>query len=433
MKGAALATSLLLIGQMIFGQEVVVCGVVIDEHSASPITRSHVVVSPQGNATYTNAKGFFSLNVRRAGSLTVTHVRHETKKVSFDLNVAINDTIWMDIVLAVKTHMLREFTIGTNIDTVYGSPQYSVADFEFMGDKLLMLVYEKRLEKQSEILLANEFGDPIASVIVPNKATELYKDYQDRLYVKCEHHVYEVRCNADNLKLTQVPFKQFYSRLEPCVDSIAESIYFTNYMEEYPGLDYYAFKPLDSTLHNLRHVEDPFMMELFRSEYKYMDIHAQLKAFRAELETGIDREIVAGFMTGFGKSLYYDPLYAPLLVVKDSVLVFDHYTDHIYRYDTGRQLADSVKISYHHQKKPGQWRKELLKDPVSESVYTLYLKNGINHVREIDLQSGELKSDFPLSHKYAEHIKVKDDYVYYIYRPFESLQKKFLYKEPITN
>ena len=64
-------------------------------------------------------------------------------------------------------------------------------------------------------------------------------------------------------------------------------------------------------------------------------------------------------------------------------------------------------------------------------VYALFRKNGYYNLKRINLSTGSIESSFKLNFPYVDNIKVKDDYVYYIYRPFESLQQRFIYRELI--
>ena len=43
----------------------------------------------------------------------------------------------------------------------------------------------------------------------------------------------------------------------------------------------------------------------------------------------------------------------------------------------------------------------------------------------------ETLGNFKMFHRYPENLVIKDGEVFYIYRPFESPQKKFLYSEDI--
>jgi hypothetical protein len=47
----------------------------------------------------------------------------------------------------------------------------------------------------------------------------------------------------------------------------------------------------------------------------------------------------------------------------------------------------------------------------------------------IDLKTGNITEKVRLEFRYIDKIAIQNNFVYYVYRPFESTQKKFLYKE----
>ena len=47
----------------------------------------------------------------------------------------------------------------------------------------------------------------------------------------------------------------------------------------------------------------------------------------------------------------------------------------------------------------------------------------------VNTKTGAINKQIKLKHRYVDEIKVYDNFVYYIYREFESIQKKTLYKE----
>jgi hypothetical protein len=113
--------------------------------------------------------------------------------------------------------------------------------------------------------------------------------------------------------------------------------------------------------------------------------------------------------------------------------VFDHYSNAILSYNKKHELLDSVNIDYHHPRSWREWKHEVIVDKESHKVYALYQKNGFYYLKHIDLKTGKIMGSFKLLNQYAEHIRVKNGYVYYVYRPFESLQEQFVYKELIRN
>ncbi|MGZ4156550.1 MAG: hypothetical protein ACXVED_05280, partial [Bacteroidia bacterium] len=159
----------------------------------------------------------------------------------------------------------------------------------------------------------------------------------------------------------------------------------------------------------------------------------QLYAMRIADQYKIDFHRVAANMTGLTSSMYYTPLYAPLFVINDTVCVFDHYSNAILKYDQKQQLLDSVHIDYNHPKNWRDWKHEVIVDKVTNEVYALYERGGFYYLKNIDMKTGKIKGSFKLTNQYVDKIKVQNGFVYYVYRPFESLQEKFVYKELISN
>jgi hypothetical protein len=136
-------------------------------------------------------------------------------------------------------------------------------------------------------------------------------------------------------------------------------------------------------------------------------------------------------MSGFIQSMFYEPLYAPLFVINDTICIFNHHNDFLYHYNKQNKLIDSVKIAYHHPKNWREWKKQLFVDEAQNKVYAFFSKDGRHYLKQINHQTGREILTYKLQHHSAEKIKIKDGYVYYVYRPFGSTQERFLYREKI--
>jgi len=216
--------------------------------------------------------------------------------------------------------------------------------------------------------------------------------------------------------------------IAPIVDTTITKYFFSDFNPVYPAFDYYTFDAVDSSYKKIAKVEDELMMELYRSEYKWVDVRTKLWAKDMEHQTGIDAEIWVG-ATYFTQSIYYKELYAPMFRRNDTIFMFDHYKNLMFRYNANGNAMDSLPIFYHLQPKQTGWKKQLIQDQITGQVYIVYEKAGQISLRRIDLATGELKEAIPLHYKYVENILVRDNRVYYTYRPFETALKKYLYEE----
>jgi len=408
----------------------------MDEEEVEPVMNAKVYIeNNEKSVVYTNRLGNFYLMVDIGNNknpvLVISSVQYDIYKLQLkrnEIKTASTDTLKLKINL--KFHELGTgVTVTARPDTVFSSEKLSVSDFEFHEKNYVMLVYEKKLEKDSKVIYVNENNQVLSSFTVPDVAKELYKDFAGKIYVVCEKKTYQVEVRDDVLSLYPLENNYFDKQVRPWVDTTENKAYFSDFVWYYPEFDYYVYNVEDSSYKNIRKVIDRPLMDLFRAQYKYVDGRDKLTAYRAQLETGVDKEIWIAIWSGFPNSIYYKELYAPMFIKDDTIMIFDHYTNKLFRYNSDNEPIDSVDISYHIGPDKKEWEQLLVKDLELGTIYSIYLRGGKYYLKELNTSTGEVKNVFSLYYKYPEQLQVKDGYAYYIYRPFESTQKKFLYKE----
>jgi hypothetical protein len=315
-------------------------------------------------------------------------------------------------------------------DTVFGSKRLSVADFELQANgDVVILAYPKQLHKGSELLLYN--GDETkSSVLLNDAAIELKRDFRGNSHVICKDHVYGVYTDGEQIEIGQIPKDYYFKYIEPIVDTNTSKIFFSDFSKIYPAFEYFVYDQLDSSYKSIVNIKDDLMMELYRSEYKWMDVRTKLWAKNKEMETGIDAEIYIG-ANYFTQSIYYQEVYAPMFHRNDSIIVFNYPKDVLLIYSIDGSRMDSIPIYHHYQAKETGWRRNVLQDRVTGSIYTCYEKDGYSYLGLVNIKTGEISEKVKLTFRYVDKIRVHNNYVYYVYRPFESIQKKFLYKEKL--
>lgn len=314
------------------------------------------------------------------------------------------------------------------VDTVFHSSRLSVEDFEVLDNgNLILLTYPKRLAKGSEIQLYDGYK-VLNSFAVPGRADHLEKDYRSNVHVVCKDRVLTVLPEKSNIQIAQLEKDYFHRYIAPILDTNGNELYFTDFASNYPEFSLWKYDQVDSIYDKFRTIRDELMMELYRAEYKWVDVRTKLWAKNLEYETGIDAEIWVG-ANYFTQSVFYKELYSPFFKVKDELFVFDYYSEKLYRHDVSGELKDSVDIDHHLNKKETGWKSHLIQDKANGNVYAWYEKAGTSYLGKVNLTTGEIRELYQLNFKYLEKIEVHNNAVYYVYRPFESPQKKFLYKE----
>lgn len=324
-----------------------------------------------------------------------------------------------------------EYNINANYKPAiaFSSERISVSDFVTIDENTMVILgYPKKLNAGSELIWF-ENDSIVSRRNVPGNAIRLDVDYRSRIYLRCEYTDYLLSGN-ELLSLTKVPRDQLDNFVQPILDTLEnEQLFFTTFKSHYPAFDFYKVQMSDTTHSVLHHIEDTEMMEFYRAEYKWADVRTRLWAWDMEAETGIDREIWVGANV-FTNSIYYEAPYSELFIVEDEVFVFDFYREFMFIYDvnSGEKL-DSSAIDFHKDARKTGWEKRMIQDPITKRIYTLYDDAGYTDVYEINLKDGTRKDKFTLFYRYVENVQIYNDQVLYVYRPFETLQKKYLYKE----
>lgn len=343
-----------------------------------------------------------------------------------------NDTIRKSIQLrAQRIQEVKDIVLRPNLpDTIYASTTYSVADFEIGATgELFLLTYEKNLQKDAQLQVVEE-GSVQTVLPLPERASELKRDFRGNVHVLTAQNAFGLVQQDSMYALAGIPKDYFFKYLAPIVDTSQTRFFYSSYSDIYPAFEYGCLDQLDSVYKSILHIQDDLMMELYRSEYKWVDVRTKLWAKNLENQTGIDAEIYVG-ANYFTQSLYYEPVYAPLFLVHDTLYIFDYPKDMLRVYDSKGVLLNSIPILHHYQAKQTGFQKNLQQDRKTGKIYVVYQQEGHCYVGLIDLKTGEVRQKVRLAFRYVEKIRVHDGAVYYIYRPFESAQKKFLYKQKL--
>lgn len=383
-----------------------------------------------------SADGVFTLNIKMNdySPITVVHV-------AFDTLTIVPNKRWfkkaekkgrLDRYFKMYDRVIDEVIIEFNKKPmeVFGNDSIGVEDFELVGEQLLLLGTTKNLRKESTLYLTDKSKKFIDIYEIDGVAEKLIRDFRKAVHLVCEDKVYHVNTANNKIQLEQIDKDYFFTYIAPIIDTVEQEFFYSNYSDIYPEFKYKSFNKEDSTYTIVKSVEDKLMMELYRSEYKYVDVRTKLWAMEMEDESGIDKEIWVG-ANYFTHSLYYDELYAPMFNVSDSLFLFDHYDDHLYKYHPEEGMVDSLKIDYHKKPMRDGWKKNMVQDQKNHKIYAHFEQAGYAFLKLINTNTGQIAKNNKLFYKYVEKIRIKDDYVYYIYRPFESAQEKYVYREKI--
>ena len=315
-------------------------------------------------------------------------------------------------------------------DTVFASSSYSVSDFEMgVNGELFLLTYEKNIQKDAQLQCI--WNDTILfKSAIPHRAEALLRDFRGNVHVQTDNQMYGMQRLDSTIILRSIPKDYYFKYIAPIVDTSLTRQFYSSYMDIYPAFEYGYLDLLDSTYKEILHIQDDLMMELYRSEYKWVDVRTKLWAKNLENQTGIDAEIYVG-ANYFTNSIYYEPVYAPLFLKNDSIYIFDYPKDMLRVYSIEGKLIKSIPIYHHYHAKQSGFQKNLQQDRITGFVYALFEQDGYSYVARINLSNGQIQSKVKLAYRYVDKVRIHNNAIYFVYRPFESTQKRFLYKQKL--
>lgn len=430
---------LLLLASLCFSQKesVFINGKVFDRESKQALKNISVRINNSTLATETDNKGVFEFFIPKVKHVSLIFSSVGYKKEVRELDIeASDDTIKLSISLKKEEYLLKEFNISAKQkpDTVFGSQRFSILDFDFYEDNYFLLTEDKKTNAHS-IKLADETQSVLHSFAIPEdagKIKELYRDFMGYTNIMAEKKIYRILVRNDKLVLASLPVEDYNALVKPVIDTINSQLLFSNFSKDYPLFNYFSYNYSDSTKKEIHTIEDEELMHAYRFEYYSLKPKDKLLARNVAQEYGVDKHIAAAMISGFTQSMYYTPLFAPLYIVSDTICVFDHYKNSLFHYDKNGNKLDSVNITYHHPKNWKEWKNKMVKDLTEDKIYAVYDNSGHRYIKNINSNTGRDEGKYSIIHYSADKIRIRDGYIYYVYRPFQSLQEKYLYKEKIV-
>lgn len=426
----------------------VIRGKVVDLETQAPISRVLFTLSNNKSFTYSTVGGDFFWTIVSKQPLKEVEIQgRHTGYINSTKVVRVKSGDTIDVRIEMIPFVYENKTVEINSDnapdSVWGSDAHHVGDFAFIDNGLLLLTYEKedrvkREKDQNRILFKNcrirwvdNNGAERYSVPVPESAEKFHLEHLETVILFGKDSVYHVSLQQDILELVVLNQGVFYDQIRPVKDTLGKSILYSTYDSSFPAFEYKLHHPNTPKDKTIRYMEDEFTMSLLRSEWKYLSGPDKAQALRLANELGVDKEIVAAYMSGFQNSIYYQDIYAPLIRVKDTLLVFDHPDHLLARYTLSGELMDSSSVHYHLKKHPLKWGNEILLDKEEDKIYTYQKHWGNFEIIQLNLKTGAEGGIMPLSFSFVEKIRVNNGWVYYTYRPYESATHRYLYRQPL--
>lgn len=408
-------------------------GTIVNALTGAPIVDVNLKIPDTRFGTATNTEGRFELIFSVLPAVVeVTCIGYEP------LNLEITKVIVVPMVLKMQPAIneLEGLTItDQKAIPVYRDPDYSVFDYEMMGDKLLVLIFKYQF-KRSELLLLTRWGDTLAKTPLPDlPPLKLYKDPLGNV------HYFSKNGNA-----YQCYFDGYSKQLLFIYKFDAETVLrtFANYQFVMNKRLFFQEKTpsgFSSQLGFIDNENGKKYLQTADNSKAAKSYYSDLKAFT---EPRRPDDIYLAETQARAFELFYKPKSDACMVQAgpNRIAVFDFTNDTLQVLNSDWQILSATGFNFHKEVKATlmaslvnafsssqwKWRSTMYTDNYTGRVYTSFERKGRTKLSRIDLYTGLIDGSYELPVLFAEKIIIYKGEAFFRYKPTGEAEKWRLYK-----
>lgn len=439
------ALLLLLPFGCLFGQsgkvwrlEVLVC-----DSIAQPIKDVAIYDAKNNLRSVTDYEGRASIATRQGEMLYFSHLSFERKsyrvdkRTLTDIGEVKNFTI---VTLQQKSNILSEVAVIENAPHLaYENEEVWVLDYK-VGFGGMFLILRKPFEQV--LLYVNHDQDTLAQLKIKPKFDELYQDAFGNTHLLSADSIYQTFYDEGKLHLLHGNSKDnFTTKLKPIVASTTDVIVKEERFAYGQQITYIVVDKTTKTRREMRQISGNTLEMALNWEfdnYRFLLMN-QKENVLFEDPRGDLPESRFDFMLDVQKRLMLQPVYNPIYVIQNEIIVFDFENGFVCHFDKSGNFVQQFPIDFHKQKgrfgietKREGWNKNIIMDHATGKCYAQFTTDGIVTLKEIDLNSGKVKREIRLTdHSFPQNIQIYNGNVYYLYLDKKKIvdqDKRSLYK-----
>ena len=386
---------------------ILVKGSVFDAETGQPIAGVHVAIKGTTLGTTTNTAGTYSINlVKFNDTLVYSHVSYKVEEKSYQ---AAN--LKADILLEPTMNMLPPAIVKPVINISKGM-LLDVTDYYFLGDSILYSGFCYRYNKKNNpwIVLLAPNGDTIFTYCVGMEG-EFYKDCLGNLHYLTQETAYQIIFENNSMHLDfPTKINEFREIMDNCKFESNNKLLFSQYSNNDQILMYY-------------HADvNTYETEVFRTIAD--EVKLNMLAFQGLFFSMGPAPSEADLR--FEELIMYTPVFAPILLARDTITIINYTDSEIEWYDTCYNALGTTPIYFQNSK---YCEDQIIVDDITGKVYAIYLKNGKTSVREIFIHSGSVGDEIAIPDFYwISNIKAHNNKLFFLYQQKYSGELRALYR-----
>jgi hypothetical protein len=369
---------------------------VLNNLNHKPIENASIKVQGANIGTVSSGYGYCELVVNEIPvNLEVSHIAFGARILKINFN-QIHDTV--NVFLDPSLIHLDEVNISAKKIDVLIQPDYSILDFDFLNDKLLVLERNETNLHKLRLILMNSVFDTITILNFNSnkKPLEIYKDCLEQCHLLTQDSAFQIGYSDSLLSLNySMELSEFHEIMDDCLFAIDSLVFFQKIINKGYSYEYFTVNSRNKKVDNFIRSNDFERYLSLQESIAFLKKHPPSSSIYIAID--------------FEKRFMYQPFKQYLNLIDNSLYYFNHQNSTIDIYSKECEYLGNLNINY--QKIVG-WSSKILVDKTMGKAYTIIN----NNLLEINLSNGE--TVFKTKLGLAKKVLINNGYAYILKKDF---------------
>ena len=431
---------------------------VVKDAGGEPLPGARVV-SDDSTAAITDTAGLYQLRLSRwPASISVERVGYAQRRVAVRATDFQDEVLRLDIVLTLQNTLLQEVDIAVKKVEVLAKEDFQthIFDYAVFGNYLLMLLRER---KKHIVRLSSASNQILAELEPAGRPTVLHRSCTGVFHLASDEFAQELVVHPDQLDtLPRYALSLFRSLVAPCVLENRGYYFFRENGPLNQSIRYWYCEPsgnvlpfaqivreagereMQTALNALRAnaplVLEPNLPPNWRGQ-PYDKDFAPLHPSHVKGDFSTDHLLAMAYYNNqlnhlsWLESLRLDSVYAPLIGIGDTILLFDTELGEVRRFNVRFSNAETLPLDFH---RAAGWQKRLLKDAATGRLYAHFTDRGIHVLKRLNPQTFQPEAAYRLPQvvHLSHHYQVHNGFLYFLGRENAVIPNTSLFKVGIA-
>lgn len=417
MKNTSLLLFLLL-SLSLFSQikPIIISGYVVDSISQEPKSNINIMSVNNSNGLISDEDGLFEILLSKLpDTLKFSFVGYNTKAIfisnAMDTNLVVE--------LVPKVYILNEVAVFSDNNTYNAQIyNYSILDYGFTGDSMLILQKRRSLGGNPSLVLLNRDYDTIAyRDDLPADSKRLFRDCIGSYHILTSDSAYQVNMVDGSFSLL-APYDKvwFYQVLGDCIFKKDDNLFF-----EFPIYDGYGHEIIYV---NHKHEKNLFVkyVDLERFSSLNQDIsdvskdyymHSDVRASTNDSLTIVHTRHFDA-MARYVRDFENIPIKNNICLFQDTIFYFNFFESKIQCFSDLINPPSELNLV---GDKTSGWEGELIIDQIENKVYSIEKNKAYYYIYLVDMEKGQFDYQTRVSVFKGENLAINNGFIYYLTNP----------------